>query len=234
MKKTTDNGRCGFYASDVQSQKEDIVKKRLRRVLAALVVFLAAFVCMEAVDPILPSVFIGQDGVVIESSKPVVEKKKKKKSKKKSSESDSQSQESSQSQDDADENKEGSSENSEKKSDNENAVEINEDGEYTSKEEVAAYLHEFGHLPSNYITKREAQDLGWDSRSGNLDEIAPGKSIGGDRFGNYEGLLPSDKKYKECDIDYDGGYRGSKRIIFSDDGDVYYTEDHYQTFEKLY
>ena len=69
-------------------------------------------------------------------------------------------------------------------------ITVEEDGQYTSKEEVALYIHEYGCLPSNFITKNEAKDLGWDSRSGNLDEVAPGMSIGGDRFGNYEGLLP--------------------------------------------
>ena len=118
--------------------------------------------------------------------------------------------------------------------DSDTCLKVEEKGEYTSKEEVALYIHEFGKLPSNYITKKEAQKLGWDSRAGNLDEVAPGKSIGGDYFGNYEELLPTDKKYHECDIDFTGGYRGSKRIIYSDDGDVYYTEDHYKTFEKLY
>ena len=39
---------------------------------------------------------------------------------------------------------------------------------------------------------------------------------------------------KECDIDYDGGYRGPKRLIYSNDGLVFYTEDHYKTFEQLY
>ena len=113
---------------------------------------------------------------------------------------------------------------------------VKEDGEYTSKDEVALYIHLYGHLPDNYITKQEAEDLGWDNREGNLDEVAPGKSIGGNRFGNYEGLLPekNGRKYWECDIDFDGGYRGSKRIIYSNDGLVYYTEDHYKTFEKLY
>ena len=113
---------------------------------------------------------------------------------------------------------------------------VTEDGTYTSKEEVALYIHLYGHLPDNYITKQEAEDLGWDNREGNLDEVAPGKSIGGNRFGNYEGLLPekNGRKYWECDIDFDGGYRGSKRIIYSNDGLVYYTEDHYKTFEKLY
>lgn len=111
---------------------------------------------------------------------------------------------------------------------------VDENGTYTSKEEVALYLHLYHHLPANYITKNEAQDMGWDSRSGNLDKVAPGKSIGGDRFGNYEGILPENHKYYECDIDYEGGYRNSKRIIFTKDGLVYYTEDHYETFELLY
>lgn len=114
--------------------------------------------------------------------------------------------------------------------------EVTEDGTYTSKEEVALYIHLYGHLPDNYISKYDAQDLGWDSREGNLDEVAPGMSIGGDRFGNYEGRLPEKdgRKYRECDIDYEGGYRNAKRIIYSNDGLIYYTEDHYHTFEQLY
>lgn len=113
---------------------------------------------------------------------------------------------------------------------------IDENGTYTSKEEVALYLHTYGHLPENFLTKKEAQALGWDNKKGNLQDVAPGMSIGGDRFGNYEGLLPeADKrKYFECDIDYEGGYRGSERIIFSNDGLIFYTEDHYKTFEQLY
>ena len=113
---------------------------------------------------------------------------------------------------------------------------ISEEGTYTSKEEVAAYLNEYGHLPSNFITKKEAQKLGWVSSEGNLDEVAPGMSIGGDYFGNYEGLLPEadDRDYYECDIDFDGTYRGGKRIVFSNDGLIYYTEDHYESFELLY
>ena len=113
---------------------------------------------------------------------------------------------------------------------------ISEDGIYTSKEDVAAYLHEYGHLPSNFITKKEAKKLGWISSEGNLDEVAPGMSIGGDYFGNYEGNLPEakDRDYYECDIDFDGTYRNGKRIVFSNDGLIYYTEDHYETFELLY
>ncbi len=113
---------------------------------------------------------------------------------------------------------------------------IREDGTYTSKDEVAAYLNEFGKLPSNYITKSQARDLGWNSAQGNLWNVAPGKSIGGDNFGNYEGRLPkaSGRKYYECDINYDGGYRGSERIVYSNDGLIYYTADHYETFTLLY
>ena len=111
-----------------------------------------------------------------------------------------------------------------------------EDGTYTSKEEVAAYINEYGHLPSNFITKKEAKKLGWVSSEGNLDEVAPGMSIGGDYFGNYEGILPEadDRDYYECDIDFDGTYRNAKRIVFSNDGLIYYTEDHYESFELLY
>ena len=107
--------------------------------------------------------------------------------------------------------------------------------EYSDKEHVAAYLRAFKELPPNYITKKEAQALGWVSSQGNLWKVAPGKSIGGDRFGNYEGQLPDAKgrKYFECDIDFDGTYRNAKRIIFSSDGLIFYTEDHYTTFEDI-
>ena len=118
----------------------------------------------------------------------------------------------------------------------ETAEELPESGEYTSKDDVARYIYLYGHLPDNFITKREAKKLGWVSSEGNLGQVAPGKSIGGDRFGNYEGLLPEaeGREYHECDIDSDGSYRGAKRIVFSNDGLIYYTEDHYEHFELLY
>lgn len=110
---------------------------------------------------------------------------------------------------------------------------IDPDGEYSSPEDVAAYLHTYGRLPKNFLTKNEARDLGWDNSKGNLWDVAPGMSIGGDRFGNYEGLLP-EGKYTECDVNYAGGYRGSERLVFDTDGNIYYTADHYESFEKLY
>ena len=106
---------------------------------------------------------------------------------------------------------------------------------YTTAEDVAAYLHENGQLPDNFITKDEARDLGWEG--GGLEEYAPGMAIGGDKFGNYEGLLPEAKgrQYYECDIDTVGrDSRGAKRLVYSNDGLIYYTDDHYETFTLLY
>ncbi len=111
-----------------------------------------------------------------------------------------------------------------------------EDGWYDTVEAVAEYIHIYGHLPDNFITKNEARDLGWESSEGNLWDVAYGMSIGGDKFGNREGLLPDAKGrvWYECDINYQGGFRGSERIVFSNDGLIYYTADHYESFEKLY
>ena len=112
---------------------------------------------------------------------------------------------------------------------------VREEGWFTGKEEVALYIHTYGHLPGNFITKDEARDLGWEG--GGLEEYAPGMCIGGDRFGNYEGLLPDapGRTWTECDIDTMGrDSRGAKRIVFSNDGLIYYTDDHYESFELLY
>ena len=110
-----------------------------------------------------------------------------------------------------------------------------EDGWYYSAEDVSLYLQTYGYLPSNYITKEEARDLGWEG--GSVEVFAPGYAIGGDKFGNREGLLPKadGRQYYECDIDTDGrDSRGAKRIVFSNDGLIYYTEDHYESFTLLY
>ena len=113
---------------------------------------------------------------------------------------------------------------------------LDENTAYSTMQEVADYIHIYGKLPPNFITKNEARDLGWESSEGNLWEVAPGMSIGGDRFGNYEGLLPEadGRTWTECDIDFDGGYRNDKRIVFSNDGLIYYTDDHYESFTQLY
>ena len=116
------------------------------------------------------------------------------------------------------------------------SIAIQEDGHYTSKDEVAAYINEYGHLPSNFISKTKARDAGWDAQDGTLHDVCPGKSISGSRFHNDDGLLPDKdgRIWTECDIDYHGGHRGAKRIVFSNDGLIYYTQDHYRTFERLY
>lgn len=113
---------------------------------------------------------------------------------------------------------------------------IDEDGWYDTPEDVAEYIHTYGKLPHNFITKEEARDLGWVSSEGNLWDVAYGMSIGGDKFGNREGLLPDaeGRVWYECDINYQGGFRGSERIVYSNDGLVYFTADHYESFDRLY
>lgn len=113
---------------------------------------------------------------------------------------------------------------------------IDEDGSYTSKEDVALYIHTYEKLPENFITKRQAGELGWKSSEGNLWDVTDKMSIGGDKFGNREKLLPvkQGRQYYECDINYEGKYRGAERLVFSEDGLIYYTSDHYNSFELLY
>ncbi len=110
---------------------------------------------------------------------------------------------------------------------------IDEDGVYTEKDDVALYLWTYRHLPSNFLTKDEAGDKGWEG--GNLHNLLPGCRIGGDRFGNYENLLPKGD-YRECDIVSDtSDERGACRIVFAADcSRIYYTDDHYESFTLLY
>lgn len=111
------------------------------------------------------------------------------------------------------------------------------DGPITDVQSIADYLFANGCLPDNFMTKKEAKALGWPG--GDLSRYAPGMSIGGDYFGNYEGVLPQyDEKgkkitYHECDVNYHGGSRGADRIVFSSDGHVYYTSDHYNSFTEI-
>ena len=112
---------------------------------------------------------------------------------------------------------------------------LDEFGAYTTKEDVALFIHTYGRLPMNFMTKAQARELGWEG--GGLDDYAYGMCIGGDRFGNYEGLLPDaeGRRWTECDIDtLHADARGPKRIVFSNDGLIFYTGDHYESFELLY
>ncbi len=111
---------------------------------------------------------------------------------------------------------------------------LSEDGEYTAKDELALYIHLYGHLPGNFVTKAEAEAAGW--TGGAVSRVLPGKSIGGDRFYNREGLLPkaSGRVWTECDVGSSRSGRGAERIVFSNDGLIYYTPDHYDSFELLY
>lgn len=100
---------------------------------------------------------------------------------------------------------------------------------------VVLYLELYGELPPNYITKAEAQFLGW--RGGSLEPYMHGGAIGGDRYGNFDGKLPraSGRVYTECDIDTILLVnRGSQRLVFSNDGLYFYTSDHYATFSQVF
>ena len=112
---------------------------------------------------------------------------------------------------------------------------LDEDGSYTSAADVALYLHAYGRLPANFITKAEAEQAGWPG--GSLEKYCPGKCIGGDRFGNREGKLPDapGRVWYECDINTLGASkRGAERLVFSNDGLIYYSPDHYESFTRLY
>ena len=112
---------------------------------------------------------------------------------------------------------------------------ITQDGTYTSKLEVAAYIKKYGCLPSNFITKQQARDLGWVNTEGNLNQVAPGKSIGGDEMQYKETKIAQvdGRIYYECDINYSEGFRGAERLVYSNDGVIYYSPNHFKTFELL-
>ncbi len=109
---------------------------------------------------------------------------------------------------------------------------IHENGVYNSKNDVALYLHLYRHLPDNYMTKKQAEKL-LDWTGGPLSIYAPDMAIGGDSFGNYEGILPTRHVYYECDINTIGAAdRGSERLVYSDDGLIYYTGDHFENYKN--
>ena len=112
------------------------------------------------------------------------------------------------------------------------------EGPIIDPQSIADYIFAHGELPDNFITKKEARRLGWDTAvvRNYVSDVAPGMSIGGDHFGNYEGRLPVEKgvEYREADCWYTGGRRNACRIIYSNQGRVWYTEDHYETFTELF
>ena len=116
------------------------------------------------------------------------------------------------------------------------ALEVAEDGVYSDAGHVALYLHTYRKLPSNYISKTKAREQGWIQERGNLWDVLPGMSIGGGPFLNEEGVLPDrdGRSWKECDIDYAGGARNEKRLVWSNDGLIYYTQNHYRSFTCIY
>ena len=109
-------------------------------------------------------------------------------------------------------------------------------GPMEGAQELADYIFEHGELPDNFVTKREAMNMGWQTRYRNPGDIRPGLTIGGDYFGNYQRQLPyvKGRKYYEADCFYHGGRRNEHRIIYSNDGHVWYTGDHYNTFIELF
>lgn len=115
-------------------------------------------------------------------------------------------------------------------------ITVERNGEYTDKDHVALYIHTYGTVPSNYVSKSKAKKAGWVNTKGNLWDVLPGKSIGGGGFYNDDHMLPDapGREWFECDIDYQGGYRNAKRIVYSNDGLIYYTDDHYDSFQRLY
>lgn len=108
---------------------------------------------------------------------------------------------------------------------------ILEDKAYYEKDDVVSYIKSYKKLPKNYLTKKEAKKLGWIPKKGNLWEVTDKGVIGGDYFGNFENKLPK-ANYKECDVNYFGGRRGSERLIYDEDFNIFYTSDHYESFTE--
>ncbi|MCQ2109479.1 MAG: hypothetical protein MJZ05_12045 [Fibrobacter sp.] len=115
---------------------------------------------------------------------------------------------------------------------------INPDGAYTTKMEVAKYICQYGHLPHNYVDKYTGKRM-YEEKTGryfskwNFNPLTTiGVMIGGDNFSNREGLLPSGY-WSEADVDYYASNRGTNRLVYGSGCNIYYTRDHYKSFSKI-
>ena len=104
--------------------------------------------------------------------------------------------------------------------------------ELTAEKLVIDYVKSTRKLPDYYITKGEARSQGWVASEGNLCDVLPGRAIGGDKFSNREKTLPTGAQYFEADVNYNCGRRNADRIVFTKNGDVWLTHDHYKSFQK--
>ena len=115
-------------------------------------------------------------------------------------------------------------------------VSVQRNKTYTSRDEVALYIHQYGRVPSNFVTKTRAREAGWVASEGNLQDVLPGMSIGGGGWHNDEFTMPGsfNAQWRECDINYNGGFRGPERLVYSDEGLIFYTPDHYVSYARLF
>lgn len=117
-------------------------------------------------------------------------------------------------------------------SNSENGSDENSIDELTDDDKVISYVKANHKLPDYYLTKSEAKSKGWVPSKGNLCDVLNGKAIGGDKFSNREKQLPKGEQYYEADVNYNCGHRGADRIVFTENGDVWLTKNHYKSFEK--
>lgn len=106
----------------------------------------------------------------------------------------------------------------------------------TEAKTVARALQLQHRLPDLYLTKSEARRQGWNPGKGNLCEVLPGRAIGGDRFSNREKRLPmqAGRQWYEADVNYDCGHRDADRLLYSSDGLIFLTRDHYRSFQQVH
>lgn len=113
-----------------------------------------------------------------------------------------------------------------------NSGDSSEIDELTAEKRVIDFVQTHKELPEYYLTKVEARSQGWVASKGNLCAVLPGHAIGGDKFSNREKTLPVGAQYFEADVNYTCGRRNADRIVFTKNGDVWLTHDHYKTFQK--